>query len=412
MDYLQLLILGMLTLEFGVASVLSWLNRRWMNHEMSEQVAGIYDAVTYARQQSYQQENDRLNGVVRALDFVVSFGLLALGVFGWYYGLCVKWLGNIYWATNFFLATCLLLSQMVDVPFSYYSVFVIEEKYGFNKSSKKRFAADQVKSSLLSLVVTIAVCDLIYYIYEMVGDALWIWGSLACMVIVIIFTSLYSVAIVPLFNRQTPLESGELRDSIADAARQVGFRIKNIYVIDGSKRSTKANAYFTGFGPQKRVVLYDTLIAQLSTREIVAVLMHEIGHYRHHDIIKSISQSVVQIAIYFYVFAMLLSSTACSSAMGYGGWSFALSLLAFLLLMTPVDIIMSPILNGLSRRAELQADSFAATAGYGPDLISALKKLSSQSLTNLTPHPLYVWFHYSHPTLADRIININDKISK
>ncbi len=407
-----MLLIGCVALEFCVGSALSWLNQRWRRHALPVQVADVYDADTYSRQQSYQKAKSSLGSVSRCIEFLLTVILLSTGVIGWYYGLCAKWLTNPYWATSCFFTTYVLLSQLIDAPLACYSVFVIEERFGFNKSTKARFVADKLKGAAISLVVTVGLCDLIFYIYELVGDALWLCGSLACTVIMVLFTAAYSVVIVPMFNKQTPLADGDLRNAIAEAAATAGFRIKNIYVIDGSKRSTKANAYFTGFGPQKRIVLYDTLIDLLSTREIVAVLMHEIGHYSHHDIIRSIGGSVVQTAVYFYLFALLLSSPECSVALGYGEWSFALSMVAFALLSSPLELVLSPLLNGLSRRAERRADNFASRAGYGAELTTALKKLSSQSLTNLTPHPAYVWFHYSHPTLADRIRNINEKTSK
>lgn len=412
MNGLLLLLIGCVTLDFCVGSALSWLNERWRQHALPAQVADVYDADTYSRQQSYQKAKSPISWVSRCIEFLLTILLLSTGAIGWYYGLCAKWFTNPYWATSCFFATYVLLSQLIDAPLAYYSVFVIEERFGFNKSTKARFVADLLKTAAISVAITVGLCDLVLYIYELVGDALWLWGSLACTVIMVLFTAAYSVVIVPMFNKQTPLADGDLRNAIATAAAAAGFRIKNIYVIDGSKRSTKANAYFTGFGPQKRIVLYDTLIDQLTTREIVAVLMHEIGHYRHHDIIRSIGNSVIQTAAYFYIFALLLSSPECSVAMGYGEWSFALSMVAFTLLTSPLELVLSPMLNALSRRAERRADNFATDAGYGTDLISALKKLSSQSLSNLTPHPAYVWFHYSHPTLAHRISNINEKISK
>lgn len=412
MNKLLLLLIGCVALEFCVGSTLLWLNQRWWRHSLPVQVADVFDSDTYSRQQSYQKAKSSLGWVSRCIEFLILVLLLSTGAIGWYYGLCAKWLTNPYCATSCFFATYVLLSQLIDAPLAYYSVFVIEERFGFNKSTKLRFVTDQLKAVAISLVVTVGLCDLILYIYELVADALWLWGSLVCTVIMVLFTAAYSVLIVPMFNKQTPLADGDLRNAIADAAATAGFRIKNIYVIDGSKRSTKANAYFTGFGPQKRIVLYDTLIDLLSTREIVAVLMHEIGHYRHHDIIRSIGGSTVQIATYFYLFALLLSLQQCSVAMGYGEWSFALSTVAFALLTSPLELVLSPLLNGLSRRAEKRADDFASIAGFGAELATALKKLSSQSLTNLTPHPAYVWFHYSHPTLANRIRNINEKISK
>ena len=412
MDSLLLLMLAFVALEFCVSSVLSLLNQKWMSHPIPAQVADIYDAESYSRQQDYQRTNVSLARVKRLAECVLTLALLASGAFGWFYGICADLTCNQYLSASYFFAAYVVLSDLIDLPFSYYSIFVIEEKFGFNKSTRGRFVADWIKSLILSLVLTVALSCLILYIYKCVGNSLWLWGTVAFSAIMVFMTLFYSNLIVPLFNKQTPLEKGELRDAIAGAAAKVGFRIKNIYVIDGSKRSTKANAYFTGFGAKKRIVLYDTLIDQLATDEIVAVLMHEIGHYRHHDIIKSLIGSIGQTAIFLYLFSLVLSLPSFSQALGYDAWSYPLSVLAFSLLLTPLDLVLSPVLNAMSRRNERGADSFAATAGYGNSLASALKKLSAQSLSNLTPHPVFVWFNYSHPTVAERVINVTDKISR
>ncbi len=412
MNAALLLLVCLLALDLAKSSLLSWLNARYMTHPVPSVVADVYDAGEYARQQAYEKTNSRVGRISRLFDFCVALALLLTGAFGWYWGKCVGWLGSGYAAMSCFVATLCVATSLLDAPFSYYSTFVIEERFGFNRSTRRRFVADAVKSTALSMVLTIGLTDLLYCIYSCVGSGLWLWGTVACAAVMTFFTLFYSNLIVPLFNKQTPLPAGELRTAIEAAAASVNFNISNIYVIDGSKRSTKANAYFTGFGAKKRIVLYDTLADQLATRQIVATLMHEVGHYRHHDIVKSLAASIAQVAVYLYLFSLVLSSPAFSVALGYDGWSFILSLVAFGLLISPLDAVLSPVFNSYSRRCERTADAFAVRAGYGPDLVAGLKKLSAQSLSNLTPHPWVVWFEYSHPALAQRITAINSEINK
>lgn len=412
MNAALLLLVCLLALDLAKSSLLSWLDARYMTHPVPSVVADVYDAGEYARQQAYEKAGSRVGRISRLFDFCVTLALLLTGGFGWYWGKCVGWFGDGYAAIACFVATLIVASRLLDVPFDYYSTFVIEERFGFNRSTRRRFAADAVKSAALSVLLSIGMVDLLSLIYGYVGCGLWLWGTVACAVVMAFFTLFYSNLIVPLFNKQTPLPEGELRSAIEAAASAANFKLSNIYVIDGSKRSTKANAYFTGFGAKKRIVLYDTLTEQLTTRQIVAVLMHEVGHYRHHDIQKSLVASIVQVAVYLYLFSLVLSNSAFSVALGYGGWSFVLSLEAFGLLVSPLGAVLSPVFSSYSRRCERAADAFAVRAGCGPHLVAGLKKLSAQSLSNLTPHPWVVWYEYSHPALAQRIEAINSGINK
>jgi len=243
----------------------------------------------------------------------------------------------------------------------------------------------------------------VYWLYQTFGQQFWIWATLVCAAFIIFFSMFYSNLIVPLFNKQTPLPKGELRDAITAAVESFGSRFKDIYIIDGSKHSTKANAYFTGFGPKKRIVLYDTLQDQMTNDEIVAVLAHEFGHYKHRDTFKNMFISIAMVAVNLFVFSLLVSNPDLPAALGGTAPSFILAMIAFSLLLSPIDILLNPASNAISRRAEYRADAYAAEHGHGETLISGLKKLASHGLSNLTPHPLVVWFSYSHPTLAQRI---------
>ena len=391
-------------MEFAVSSALSWLNGKWMTHPVPAVLEGLYDEEKYRKQQDYMRVNKRIAWIERCVMLVITLAVLLTGVLGWLDDLTARWSHALLLQLLIFFAIYAVLSAIISLPFSYYDTFVIEERFGFNKTTRKTFWTDTLKSLLLTLFLGVILLSVVYLLYSYLGQTFWLWATGAVGVFILFFSLFYSNLIVPLFNKQKPLEKGPLRTAIEEAAMHMGFSIKNIYVIDGSKHSTKANAYFTGFGMKKRVVLYDTLIEQLSTQEIVAVLSHELGHYRHHDTIKNTILSILMVAVNLWVFSLLVDNPDLSHALGgTRDHSFALSLIAFSLLFSPIDLLLNPILNGLSRRCEYRADAFAAQYGHGETLITGLKKLSANTLSNLTPHPAVVWMEYSHPTLAQRI---------
>ncbi len=404
MHPLLIIIIVIVLFEFAVSSVLSWLNGKWMTHPIPEVLEGLYDEEKYQKQQAYMRANKRVGWIERCVGLVITLAVLIPGVLGWLDDLTVQWTHSLLLQLLIFFGIYATASAVISLPFSYYDTFVIEQKFGFNKTTKTTFWLDTLKSFLLTLVLGGLLLSVIFVLYDELRQSFWIWATLVCAAFIIFFSLFYSNLIVPLFNKQKPLEEGALRTAIEDAAREMGFSIKNIYVINGSKHSTKANAYFTGFGAKKRVVLYDTLIEQLTTEEIVAVLAHELGHNKHRDTIKTMIMSIVMVAVNLFVFSLLADNPELSHALGgTREHSFALSLVAFSLLFSPIDLILDPIINGVSRRCEYAADAFAKKYGHGEHLISGLKKLSANTLSNLTPHPAVVWMDYSHPTLAQRI---------
>ena len=404
MSTLLILIIAFVLLEFAVSSVLSWLNGKWMTHPVPSVLEGLYDEEKYRKQQDYMRVNKRIAWIERCVMLVITMAVLLTGVLGWLDDLTAKWSHSLLLQLLIFFAIYVVASAIISLPFSYYDTFVIEERFGFNKTTRKTFWLDTLKSLLLTLFLGGLLLSVVYLLYSYLGQAFWLWATGVIAVFMLFFSLFYSNLIVPLFNKQKPLENGPLRTAIEEAAGKMGFSIKNIYVIDGSKHSTKANAYFTGFGMKKRVVLYDTLIEQLTTEEIVAVLSHELGHYKHHDTIKNTILSILMVAVNLWVFSLLVDNPDLSHALGgTRDHSFALSLIAFSLLFSPIDLVLDPILNGFSRRCEYRADAFATQNDYGEALISGLKKLSANTLSNLTPHPAMVWMEYSHPTLAQRI---------
>jgi len=262
---------------------------------------------------------------------------------------------------------------------------------------------------LLGALIGGGLLALIVWFYVLTKEMFWIYAWGAVSIFSVFMTMFYSSIIVPLFNKQTPLEEGELRNAIEEFARKAGFKLDNIFVIDGSKRSTKANAYFSGLGPKKRIVLYDTLINDLTTEEIVAVLAHEIGHYKKKHTLSNIAASVIQSGIMFYIFSLLVDSKALSQSLGSETVSFQLGLVAFGILYSPISTLIGLFMNTISRKHEYQADAFAKEYKQSGGLISGLKKLTAKNLSNLTPHPWYVFFNYSHPTLYQRIKVINNE---
>ena len=400
---LLLLIIAFVTLEFFVSSVLAWLNTKWMTHPVPPELEGLYDEEKYRRQQEYMRTNKRVSLIARCVSFVLTLVILGCGLLGWLDNQCKSWTEVPVLQVILFLIIYNLFNTIIALPFSYYSTFVVEERFGFNRTTHKTFWLDALKSFGVSTVLSAVLLGVVYWLYQTFGQQFWIWATLVCAAFIIFFSMFYSNLIVPLFNNQTPLPEGELRDAITSAIASFGSRFKDIYLIDGSKHSTKANAYFTGFGPKKRIVLYDTLMDKMSTEEIVAVLAHEFGHYKHRDTFKSMAISIVMVAINLFIFSLLVGNPDLPAALGGTAPSFILALVAFSLLLSPIDILLEPLTSAISRRAEYRADAFAAGHGHGETLISGLKKLAAHALSNLTPHPLVVWYSYSHPTLAQRI---------
>lgn len=396
------LIIGIVLFDFLFERILDYLNVKHFSPVIPTELEDIYDHEKYKKSQEYLKANHLFSMYSSSFMFVLlMFMLLAHG-----FALVDDWASllsfNPYLRTLLFFGILGLASELFSLPFQIYDTFVIEEKFGFNKTTFLTFLADKIKSWLLSLVLGGGILFFIQWAYQAGGRAFWII-SLAGIGFVMVFMAMfYTSLIVPLFNKLTPLEEGPLKSAIKTFADKAGFRLSNIYVMDGSKRSTKANAYFSGLGPRKKIILYDTLLDVLEHDEIVAVLAHEIGHYKKKHVYKSLALSLVQLTIIIFLLWWTLGNPVFSYALGAKLNSFYMGLLAFALLYSPVSFLLGIIINLISRRHEYQADTFAAQFGMGENLISALIKLSVSSLSNLHPHNAYVFFHYSHPTLVQR----------
>ena len=397
------IIVVFLCLDFVLERILESSNSKHMSPVLPDSLKGIYDEKEYSRFQSYKRENGRLDSWSSGVGFVVMIVFLVAGGFGWYNSWVVSLTDSVVWQTILFVVGLSVASSVLDIPFDYYATFRIEEKYGFNKTTRRVYWLDTVKELVLSLVLGGVLLALVVWFYTWAGTYFWLYAWGAVTLFSVFMAMFYSQLIVPLFNKQTPLQEGALRDKIQAFAGKVGFKLDNIYVIDGSKRSTKANAYFTGLGPKKRVVLYDTLIDELTEEEIVAVLAHEVGHYKKRHTLRSMVVSVIQMGVLFWLFSLCVNNAALSEALGGDRAYFQLGLIAFAILYSPVNLILGVGMNVWSRSNEYEADAFAARYYEGGYLVSGLKKISVKSLSNLTPHPLYEYIYYSHPSLLKRI---------
>ena len=400
------IIIGMIILNFIIEKVLDALNAKHYNDPIPSELGDVYNAEAYKKSQDYKLTNYKFGLLTSAFSLLLTLSFLLLDGFEYLDNIARAFSDNSIIIALIFFGIIMLASDIITTPFSYYKNFVIEERFGFNKTTKKTFVLDKLKGLLMMVILGGSILALVVWFYELTGSMFWVytWGIIT--VFSLFMNMFYAKLIVPLFNKQTPLEEGDLRNKISDYAKTVGFNLDKIFVIDGSKRSTKANAYFSGFGSEKRVTLYDTLVNDLEHDEIVAVLAHEVGHYKKKHIIYNLIASIVLTGIMLYVLSIFISNPLLSNALGVEIQSFHVGLIAFGLLYTPISELTGLWMNYLSRQFEYQADDYAKNTYKAEPLITALKKLSKNSLSNLTPHPAYVFMHYSHPTLLERVKNL------
>jgi STE24 endopeptidase len=403
-----LVLIIFLTVEFLMERILDYLNAKNWSDEMPSEAKGIYDEKKYRKSQQYNRERHKFASIVSFVFFIVLMAILLTQSFAWLDHL-VRQIApaSAVLQTLLFFGLLGLANDLLGIPFSAYSTFIIEEKYGFNKTSFKTFVMDKVKGWGLSALLGGGLLTVITLLYFETGAYFWIlaWGTLTLFSVFI--TMFYSSLIVPIFNKQIPLEAGELRDAIEKFAENLGFRISDIYVMDGSKRSSKANAYFSGLGPKKRIVLFDTLVNEYEREELIAILAHEIGHLKKRHVLKSLMISTLETGLLLFLFSLMVESPLLSKALGAAQPSFHLSLLAFGILYSPISTLLGIFMNTFSRKNEFEADRFAGE-NYNPRYLkSALKKLSVNHLSNLKPHQAYVFVHYSHPPLLQRLNALN-----
>lgn len=401
-------ILIVLIVNFVFERWLDYLNVKSWSTELPPELRSIYNEEKYQKSQEYQKTTHRFTLVTETLGFFATLMIFATGGFGWLDGIIRLHVSNPIFVALLFFAILGLITEIFTLPFSWYDTFVIEAKFGFNKTTKPIFFLDKMKGLFVSAIVGGLILCLIVWIYLIAGNLFWLYSLIVIAAFSVFMAMFYSSIFVPLFNKQTLLADGDLKNSISDFSVKAGFVLDNIYVIDGSQRSTKANAYFSGLGKKKRIVLYDTLISELKTEEIVAVLAHEIGHYKKHHIYLGLIYSLISTAAMLYIFSLVSGYPAFAVVLGSDVPSFQLAIISFGILYSPLSIVIGLGMNYSSRMHEYQADRFAAEKYKGEYLASALKKLSINNLSNLTPHPAYVFFHYSHPTLLQRLKKLSE----
>jgi STE24 endopeptidase len=400
-------ILSIIIVNFIFEQIIDFKNAQWFSKPIPPLLSDVYDAEKYKQQQNYKFENYRFGTISSCISFVLMCVMLIFKGFAFVNQIVVQLTDYYILQTLLFFGICFGAMLIISIPFSIYDTFVIEKKYGFNKTTPKIFVTDILKSLLLNIIISGALFAAIVYIYTLTTTYFWLlaWGLITGFSL--FMGVFYSTLIVPLFNKQTPLDEGELKTAIMNFAGKADFNISNIFVIDGSKRSTKANAYFTGLGKRKRIVLYDTLIQEMNTDEIVAVLAHEIGHFKHKHIYKSMFYGILQMGALLFIFGYFASSNELSAALGVAHATFHIALIAFAIIYSPISTILGIFSNIQSRKNEYQADDFTKQHGISTSLITALKKLSSHNMSNLTPHPWTVFLAYSHPPLYERVKNLN-----
>jgi len=400
---LFIIIISIILFDFVFDKALDFLNLKNLSPELPPEAKGIYDAEKYRKSQEYYKVNHNFSTVTGTISLVVMLGMLFTDGFAYVDSVVRHYTQDPILMALLFFGMLGFASDIIGLPFSIYKTFVIEEKFGFNKTTPKTFILDKLKGYLLAAIIGGGLFALIVFIYQSTGPYFWLlaWGVISFVTIFI--TMFYTTFLVPVFNKLTPLPEGELRSAIETYCKKVGFKLNNLFVIDGSKRSAKANAYFSGLGSKKTIVLYDTLIEKHTTEELVAVLAHEVGHYKKKHTLTGTIQGIVQTGIMLFIMSLFLGNPELSKALGATESSFHLDILVFGLLYSPLSEILGIISNIISRKHEFEADTYARETYSGDALGTALKKLSSDNLSNLKPHPAYVFVHYSHPPVLERL---------
>ncbi|SNT35727.1 STE24 endopeptidase [Ekhidna lutea] len=397
------ILLAIITFDFALERVLNFLNRKSAKKPIPKELEGIYDKEKYAKSQAYQAEVSQFS----MFSATFSFVLLVLAIYNGWFGMLDQWIRTFspYNLTSplFFFGILFIVSDVINTPFSIYRNFVIEAKYGFNKMTVKTFILDKIKGYILTIIIGGLLLGVLIYLVNAIGSDFWyyFWAIMAAFVL---FANLfYTSLILPLFNKLTPMDEGELKSSIQSYCDKVNFPLKNIFIMDGSKRSSKGNAFFSGLGKKKKVVLFDTLVEKHSVQELTAVFAHEVGHYKKKHILFTTIFSIGMMGFMLFLFSRMAYSAEVSWAMGGQTSALHLNLLAFGILYSPISTLLGIIGNVISRKNEYEADAYAKETYDGTPLITGLKRMSADHLSNLTPHPAFVFVHYSHPPLKERV---------
>ncbi len=401
------LLIGIIIVDYIIHTILDSLNASHYSDAIPHELRDVYEKEEYQKSMEYKRTNHSFHQLTSFFSITITLLFFFFDGFAVVDTLARSISDNEITISLLFFGMIIIGNDLLNLPFSYYQTFVIEEKFGFNKTSKTTFVFDKLKGWLMTAILGGGILALIIWFYQLTEARFWLYTWMVIAAVIFIMNMFYTKLIVPLFNKQKPLETGSLRDKIETYASEVGFTLKNISVIDGSKRSTKANAYFSGIGSEKRITLYDTLINDLNEEEIIAVLAHEVGHYKKNHIIINLILSILITGFTLWVLSLLIGNPALSIALGVPKPAFHIGFIAFGILYSPISELTGLLMNWISRKFEYQADNYAKNTFTAESLITSLKKLSKNNLSNLTPHPAYVFMHYSHPTLLQRIKNLN-----
>jgi len=393
-----------LIIEYAVGLAADVLNLKSLRPELPPALAGVYQPEDYRRSQEYMRTNTRFGFVTGAFSLVVLLSFWFAGGFNYLDQIVRSW-GFVPIVNGLFYIGILMAGySLLTLPFSIYDTFVIEERFGFNRTTRRTFVLDLIKDLGLAALIGGALLTGILALFQYVGYHAWVYCWIGSVVFSLILEYVAPTWIMPLFNKFSPLQPGELKEAILNYARSVDFPVKNVFVMDGSRRSTKSNAFFTGFGRNKRIALFDTLIARHTVPELIAVLAHEIGHHKKKHILQGTIINILHAGLLFFLLSVFLGSPGLYDAFYMEQPSIYSGLLFFGLLYTPLEMVLSVALHMLSRKHEYEADRFAAeTTRHPQEMVEALKKLHTGNLSNLTPHPFYVFLNYSHPPLLQRV---------
>ena len=404
MNKYAVIILIALVGDYLLGLIADHLNLKNQSATPPAEFSDLVDEKSYRKNRDYLRVNTVLGHYSSAVSLAATLGFWFFGGFNFLDLWCRSQTDNILFSGLIFIALLLLVNTLLSLPFSIYSTFVIEERFGFNRTNWKTFVMDRIKGIFLALALGTPLLAGILWFFQSAGNLAWFYAWMVTSIFTLGIQLIAPTWIMPLFNKFTPLPEGELKEALLAYGHEVDFPLENVFVVDGSKRSGKGNAFFTGFGRRRRVALYDTLIKQHSIEELLAVLAHEIGHYKKRHILTMTTIAIIHQAIIFFLLGWFIKQPALYQAFFMEHASIAAGLIFVSLLFTPIEMILNPLFQALSRHHEFQADAFAAqTTGQPETMINALKKLGHDNLANLTPHPLYVFLHYSHPPLLARI---------
>ena len=401
--YFLIALVGLLATE-GIDWAARLLNVRALQPELPSDFADVYDAEAYRRSQDYTRANTRFGLIESAFDLAVLLAFWLAGGFGWLDGVVRGWQLNPVWAGIVFFVILMAARGVLAIPFNAYAVFVIEERFGFNRTTVSTFVLDMLKGVLVGAIIGLPLMAGFLALFAYAGGLAWVYAWVVVVAFSFLMQIIAPAVIMPLFNKFTPLPEGELRDSVLSYAERIHFPLEGVFTLDASRRSSKRNAFFTGFGRHTRIALFDTLVERSPVEELVAVLAHEVGHYKKRHILIGTIASALETALFLGLFSLFLDQAALFRAFGVDSPDIWTGVVFVAILLTPVQTVLSVAGAALSRRQEREADRFALdTTGRADLLVSGLKRLSKDNLSNLTPHPFYVFMNYSHPPTLERV---------